>query len=70
MRTAMVRDARLLARIVHLAHRFGCTYDYAASEKMGAAYRLQFAFAGEKDALRRLDVQITKLLDEEKETIL
>jgi hypothetical protein len=70
MRCAVVRDERLLARIISLAHRFGCTHDYVASHRVGAGYRLEFAFSGEADALRRLDVQITKLLDEDKETML
>ncbi|HTX56869.1 MAG TPA: hypothetical protein VMD47_07175 [Candidatus Acidoferrales bacterium] len=69
MRTVTAYDGRLLARIIHLAHRFGCTYTRAASERTGVAYRMEFAFAGPSDALRRLDAQITKLLDDDKETM-
>jgi hypothetical protein len=30
---------------------------------------MEFAFAGSGDALRRLDAQITKLLDDDRETM-
>jgi len=69
VRTVTATDGRLLARIIHLAHRFGCTYTSVASQRAGAAYRIEFAFAGPGDALRRLDAQITKLLDDDRETM-
>jgi hypothetical protein len=68
VRIVTANDGRILARIIHLAHRFGCTYTSVASEQLGAAYRMEFAFAGPGDALRRLDAQITKLLDDDRET--
>jgi hypothetical protein len=69
VRTITANDGRMLARIIHLAHRFGCTYTKVASERNGSAYQMQFAFAGPADALRRLDAQITKLLDDDRETM-
>ncbi len=69
MRTVTANDGRILARIIHLAHRFGCSYTSVASEHTGAQYRMEFAFAGPGDALRRLDAQITKLLDDDRETM-
>jgi hypothetical protein len=69
VRTVTANDGRLLARIIHLAHRFGCTYTRVAARHTGAAYQLEFAFAGPSDALRRLDAQITKLLDDDRETM-
>lgn len=63
----MSHDGRLLARIINLAHRFGCTYTRVASEQRGAGYRMELAFAGPRESLRRLDAQITKLLDDDKE---
>jgi hypothetical protein len=68
VRTVTANDGRILARIIHLAHRFGCTYTSVAAENIGAEYRMAFAFAGPGDALRRLDAQITKLLDDDRET--
>ncbi len=65
MRTVTASDGRMLARIIHLAHRFGCTYTKVAAERTGVAYRLEVAFAGPGDALRRLDAHITKLLDDD-----
>jgi hypothetical protein len=69
MRVVAARDGRLLARIINLAHRFGCTYTRVASERSGNAYRLELAFAGPGEALRRLDNQITKLLDDDRENV-
>ncbi len=69
MRTVTANDGRILARIIHLAHRFGCTYTSVAAENVGTEYRMQFAFAGPGDALRRLDSQITKLLNDDRETM-
>jgi hypothetical protein len=69
VRTVTANDGRLLARIIHLAHRFGCTYESVASKRTGNAYRMEFAFAGPGDALRRLDAHITKLLDDDRETM-
>lgn len=68
MRTVTANDGRLLARIIHLAHRFGCTYSRVSAERSGDAYRMEFAFAGPGDALRRLDAQITKLVEDDRET--
>ena len=69
MRTITANDGRILARIIHLVHRFGCTYTRIAAQQTGKVYEIQYAFAGPSDALRRLDAQITKLLNDDKETM-
>lgn len=61
-------DSRLLARVIHLAHRFGCTYTRAEAQQRDGAYRVQLHFTGPGDALARLSKQIDKLITEDKET--
>lgn len=61
------RDERLLARIINLAHRFGCSYDHLFANRCGGAYVAAIALTGPADALRRLRSQITKLLNDDKE---
>jgi acetolactate synthase regulatory subunit len=60
---ATVNDPRLVARIVNLAERCGCRYrSIAAESNDDLATRLHFEFAGEAEALRRLEAQIAKLV--------
>ena len=66
--TLTMRDGRLLARIINLAHRFGCTYTRVAAQQNGDAYAATIELHGPRDALRRLDLQLTKLLSDDKET--
>jgi hypothetical protein len=61
-------DSRMLARVIHLAHRFGCTYTRVEAEQQGDSYRVQLHFAGPGNALARLSKQIDKLTNEDKET--
>ena len=63
-----MNDGRLLARVIQLAHRFGCTYTTVQATQHGTAYRANLAFDGPEEALRRLEAQITKLLNDDMET--
>ena len=61
-------DSRLLARVIHLAHRFGCAYTRIEAQQQGDSYHVQLQFTGPGDALARLSKQIDKLTSEDKET--
>jgi hypothetical protein len=65
--TIAMNDSRLLARILNLAHRFGCGYTKLEAEYDGSRYVATLNLTGDADALRRLDAQIAKLLDDDKE---
>lgn len=57
----VLRDQRLLARIINLAPRFGCSLarlDARTSDDLTLA---TFKLEGEADALRRLDAKIAQL---------
>ena len=60
-------DGRLLARMIHLAHRFGCTYAKVEAEAHDGMYSVRFHFTGPDDALGRLSKQIDKLNHEDRE---
>ncbi len=60
---ATVNDPRLVARIVNLAERCGCRYrSINAESNDDTATRMRFEFAGETEALRRLEAQINRLV--------
>lgn len=60
---ATVNDPRLVARIVNLAERCGCRYrSISAQADDDTATHLRFEFAGEAEALRRLEAQIARLV--------
>lgn len=61
------RDERLVARIINLAHRFGCSYDDLLARRRDDAYVAAIQLTGPADALRRLGPQINKLIDDDKE---
>ena len=61
------RDARLVVRIVNLAHRFGCWYTSLHSKREGNGYTATIEIDGPSESLRRLDLQVNKLLLEYKE---
>jgi hypothetical protein len=60
-------DGRLVARLIMLAHRFGCDYRELSVTRSDAGFSVDMTFDGAPDSLRRLDAQIGKLLDYEKE---
>lgn len=62
-----VREGRLVARIINLAHRFGCSYENLNADRRDGVFVATIALTGPADALRRLQPQITKLLEDEKE---
>lgn len=62
-----MHDWRLLERVVGLTNRLGCAYtrvDVQAGEKY---YHATIDFTGAPDALRRLDAQLARLLNDDKE---
>lgn len=61
-------DQRMLARIINMTHRFGCAYTKVESAYDGSRYVATLDLTGEADALRRLNAQIAKLLNDDKET--
>lgn len=61
------RDERLVARIINLAHRFGCSYDDLLARRHDDTYVAAIELTGPTDALRRLGAQINKLIDDDKE---
>ena len=62
-------DGRLLARVIYLAHRFGCAYTSVAGHELDGTYSGLLHFSGPSDALARLSKQIDKLNHAEKETL-
>ncbi len=66
--TFEMRDPRLLARIINVAHRFGCDYTKLESTQNDGMYTATLDLAGPADALRRLQLHIAKLLHDDKET--
>ncbi len=60
-------DGRLLARIINLTHRFGCSYTNLSACREGERYAATIELSGPADALRRLALQIRKLTTEHEE---
>jgi hypothetical protein len=65
--TFQTRDGRLVARLIMLAHRFGCDYTELSVTRNADVFDATITFVGASTQLRRLDAQIGKLLDYEKE---
>jgi len=63
----LVHDWRLLERIVGLTSRLGCAYTHLCVSPSDAFYRATIDFTGPPDALRRLDLQLNRLLTDAKE---
>lgn len=64
----VLHDWRMLERIVGLTHRLGCSYrSVEVSARDDNVYDATIEFAGPPDQLRRLDTQLTRLLDDDKE---
>jgi len=61
-----MRDGRLLARIINLAHRFGCSYTHVDAKAQSDGYIATIQLKGNPDALRRLSLQLNKLLADDK----
>jgi glycine cleavage system regulatory protein len=63
----VMHDPRLLARIINLVHRFGCSYSSVRARAGERAFTASIDLHGPADALRRLRAQVHKLLDDDKE---
>lgn len=59
--SVVLRDQRLLARIINLAPRFGCSLSRIDARTSDELTLATFKLEGEDDALRRLDAKITQL---------
>jgi hypothetical protein len=65
--TFLMNDGRLLARIINLAHRFGCSYSSVRARASDGRFRAAIELHGPEDALRRLQRQVNKLINDDKE---
>ncbi|GAC1348883.1 MAG: hypothetical protein NVSMB19_01220 [Vulcanimicrobiaceae bacterium] len=63
----VMHDWRLLERIVGLTNRLGCAYTSLNVRAGDAHYHATIDFVGPPDALRRLDAQLNRLLNDDKE---
>ncbi len=63
-----MNEGRLIARIISLSERNGCSYTRLNVQAGPGGYETQIDFTGNSDALRRLDFQLAKLLLDDKET--
>ncbi|MFY9781314.1 MAG: hypothetical protein WAJ85_12500 [Candidatus Baltobacteraceae bacterium] len=63
----VMHDWRLLERIVGLTNRLGCAYTKVAVQARDELYHATIEFTGPPDALRRLDAQLSRLLNDDKE---
>jgi hypothetical protein len=64
----LLHDWRILERIVGLTNRLGCSYRRVeVRSRDDDRYDADIEFAGAPDALRRLNAQITRLLEDDKE---
>jgi len=65
--TFVMHDWRLLERIVGLTHRMGCAYTRVDVKSEGSRYTADIDFTGPPESLRRLSVQLNRLLNDDKE---
>ncbi len=63
----VMNDWRLLERIVGLTNRLGCAYTTLSVKPSDHRYHATIDFVGPPDALRRLDAQVARLLNDDKE---
>jgi hypothetical protein len=61
-----LRDARTLARIINLAHRFTCDTVAVEASRAGSATQARFRFEGPEIALVRLRAQIERIIASER----
>jgi hypothetical protein len=57
-----LRDARSVARIINLAHRFNCRCTKIAANAVADGTAASFAFDGPEIALSRLRAQIARIV--------
>jgi glycine cleavage system regulatory protein len=63
--TMTLSDPRLVAKIIHLSLRHGCTYTKLRVHRSGDSYETHIEFEGPEDGLRRLRTQLEKITHEE-----
>ncbi len=63
----VMHDWRLLERVVGLTNRLGCAYTRLDVKAREPNYHATIDFVGAPDALRRLDAQLARLLNDDKE---
>ena len=63
----VMHDWRLLERVVGLTNRLGCAYTRVEVRARDDLYHATIDFTGAPDALRRLDAQLSRLLNDDKE---
>jgi len=63
--TMTLSDPRLVAKIIHISLRHGCTYTKLNVHRSGDSYETQIEFEGPEDGLRRLRTQLEKMTHEE-----
>jgi glycine cleavage system regulatory protein len=63
--TMTLGDPRLVAKIIHLGLRHGCTYTKLHVHRSGDSYETEIEFEGPEDGLRRLRTQLEKITHEE-----
>jgi hypothetical protein len=66
-RTLVLHDWRVLERIVGLIGRLGCAYTRVDVRAESDRYHATLDLVGAPDALRRLDAQLTRLCNDDKE---
>ena len=66
-RTFDFHDWREVARILNLAHRFGCALESLEVRRRDGLFGTTVAFTGDENALRRLDAQFSKITEDDKE---
>ena len=63
----VMHDWRLLERVIGLTSRLGCAYTRVDVRAGGEQYHATIDFVGTPEALRRLDLQLARLLNDDKE---
>lgn len=66
-RSYSLHDWRDIARILNMTYRFGCSLGKLDARPSGELFETTIEFQGGADALRRLDVQLKKMSEDDKE---
>lgn len=63
----LLHDWRVMERVVGLISRLGCAYTHLDVRARHDRYYASLELIGEPEALRRLDAQLTRLCNDDKE---
>jgi hypothetical protein len=66
-KTLEFHDWREVARILNFINRFGCSLESLEVHSTDGLFHTRVTVNGNPEALRRLDAQLTKLTDDDKE---